>query len=83
MHRKSYYYLNNVFFPVSTLTVLTLANIKIPASCYKENIAMGLSLFIAQSWYLIMIAPELPVTPTYLPLIGRLCLPTFEHNITS
>lgn len=71
LHRRTHYYLYNVLVPIMTLSLLTLANIRIPARYYQDKVFMGLSTFIAQSWYLIMISPELPVTQMHLPLIGR------------
>lgn len=82
LHRRTHYYLYNIFVPITTLSLLTLANIRIPARYYQDKIIMGLSTFIAQSWYLIMISPELPVTRMHLPLIGNylLHIHTYIHT---
>ncbi|XP_041371894.1 neuronal acetylcholine receptor subunit alpha-10-like [Gigantopelta aegis] len=69
LHRKTFYYLFNVIVPCIMLSVLTLLTFWLPPTS-GEKVTLGLSVFLAFSMFMLLIAEEVPATSDTVPLIG-------------
>lgn len=54
------------------LSALTLLTFWLPPTS-GEKITLGLSVFLAFSMFMLLIAEEVPATSESVPLIGKLC----------
>ena len=70
LHRKTFYYLFNVIVPCIMLSVLTLLTFWLPPTS-GEKVTLGLSVFLAFSMFMLLIAEEVPATSDSVPLIGK------------
>lgn len=73
MRRRTFYYIFNIIVPCIMLSVLTLLTFWIPMTS-GEKVSLGLSVFLAFSMFMLLIAEEVPATSESVPLIGKSCL---------
>jgi len=71
LRRKAFYYIFHVFTPVIAICGLNLAGLMIPIEKRGDKIILGLSVVVAQTWYLMAIAPDLPACGDALPVLGK------------
>ena len=69
MRRRTFYYLFNIIVPCIMLSILTLLTFWLPTTS-GEKISLGLSVFLAFSMFMLLIAEEVPATSESVPLIG-------------
>lgn len=69
IRRKTFYYIFNIIVPCVMLSVLTLLTFWLPPTS-GEKITLGLSVFLAFSMFMLLIAEEVPATSEAVPLIG-------------
>ncbi|KAK2146415.1 hypothetical protein LSH36_610g01033 [Paralvinella palmiformis] len=69
MRRRTFYYVFNIIVPCIMLSVLTLLTFWLPTTS-GEKISLGLSVFLAFSMFMLLIAEEVPATSKSVPLIG-------------
>ncbi|KAL5011028.1 hypothetical protein ScPMuIL_013333 [Solemya velum] len=69
IRRKTFYYIFNIIVPCIMLSVLTLLTFWLPPTS-GEKITLGLSVFLAFSMFMLLIAEEVPATSESVPLIG-------------
>ncbi|XP_078331494.1 neuronal acetylcholine receptor subunit alpha-10-like isoform X2 [Crassostrea virginica] len=69
IRRKTFYYLFNIIVPCVMLSALTLLTFWLPPTS-GEKITLGLSVFLAFSMFMLLIAEEVPATSESVPLIG-------------
>lgn len=72
IRRKTFYYIFNIIVPCVMLSALTLLTFWLPPTS-GEKITLGLSVFLAFSMFMLLIAEEVPATSESVPLIGKLC----------
>ena len=70
IRRRSLYYIFNIIAPCIMLSVLTLLTFWLPPTS-GEKISLGLSVFLAFSMFMLLIAEEVPATSESVPLIGK------------
>lgn len=73
VRRKTFYYIFNIIVPCIMLSILTLLTFWLPPTS-GEKITLGLSVFLAFSMFMLLIAEEVPATSEAVPLIGNLGL---------
>lgn len=78
LKRRSFYYVFNVIVPILVLVSLNLANVRTSSRARDEKMILGLSVTIAQSWYLLVVAPGMRASGDALPLIGEHC--SYHHQ---
>ena len=71
VRRKTFYYIFNIIVPCIMLSILTLLTFWLPPTS-GEKITLGLSVFLAFSMFMLLIAEEVPATSEAVPLIGKL-----------
>ncbi|ELT91068.1 hypothetical protein CAPTEDRAFT_159244 [Capitella teleta] len=69
IRRRTFYYIFNIIVPCVMLSVLTLLTFWLPPTS-GEKIGLGLSVFLAFSMFMLLIAEEVPATSESVPLIG-------------
>ncbi|KAK3602471.1 hypothetical protein CHS0354_040537 [Potamilus streckersoni] len=69
IRRKTFYYIFNIIVPCIMLSILTLLTFWLPPTS-GEKITLGLSVFLAFSMFMLLIAEEVPATSEAVPLIG-------------
>ncbi|XP_048780699.1 neuronal acetylcholine receptor subunit alpha-10-like isoform X2 [Ostrea edulis] len=69
IRRKTFYYIFNIIVPCVMLSALTLLTFWLPPTS-GEKITLGLSVFLAFSMFMLLIAEEVPATSESVPLIG-------------
>ncbi|XP_071156262.1 neuronal acetylcholine receptor subunit alpha-10-like isoform X2 [Mytilus edulis] len=69
IRRKTFYYIFNIIVPCVMLSILTLLTFWLPPTS-GEKITLGLSVFLAFSMFMLLIAEEVPATSEAVPLIG-------------
>lgn len=69
IRRKTLYYLYNVVFPCLMMSVLTLLVFLLPPDS-GEKIALGITVLLAFSVFVLAIAEKMPETSDSMPLIG-------------
>lgn len=69
IRRKTFYYIFNIIMPCVMLSTLTLLTFWLPPTS-GEKITLGLSVFLAFSMFMLLIAEEVPATSEAVPLIG-------------
>ncbi|GAB1603731.1 neuronal acetylcholine receptor subunit alpha-10-like [Argonauta hians] len=74
IRRRTFYYIFNIIIPCVMLSALTLLTFWLPPTS-GEKITLGLSVFLAFSMFMLLIAEQVPATSESVPLIGiYLCL---------
>ena len=73
IRRRTFYYIFNIIVPCVMLSVLTLLT-------SGEKISLGLSVFLAFSMFMLLIAEEVPATSESVPLIGKSISPNPYYN---
>ncbi|VDP82223.1 unnamed protein product [Echinostoma caproni] len=68
LKRRSFFYLWNIVIPCVMLTLLTITVFCTPVQS-GEKITLGLSVFLAFSMFMVLIAEKVPPTSTGIPLI--------------
>ena len=79
VRRKTFYYIFNIIVPCVMLSILTLLTFWLPPTS-GEKITLGLSVFLAFSMFMLLIAEEVPATSEAVPLIGT-CSLTYHSFI--
>uniref|UniRef100_A0A914DII9 Uncharacterized protein n=1 Tax=Acrobeloides nanus TaxID=290746 RepID=A0A914DII9_9BILA len=69
IRRKTLYYFYNVIFPCALLSILTLLVFFLPPDS-GEKIALGITVLLAFSVFMLAIAEKMPETSDSVPLIG-------------
>lgn len=69
VRRRTFYYIWNIIVPCVMLSILTLLTFWLPSTS-GEKISLGLSVFLAFSMFMLLIAEEVPATSESVPLIG-------------
>lgn len=70
MRRRTLYYLFNIIFPCLWLTVLSLISFWLPPDS-GEKITLGITVLLAFSVFMLLIAENMPATSEFVPLIGK------------
>ena len=74
IRRRTLYYTYNVIIPCIMLSSLTLLGFWIPPEG-GEKVGLGLTILLAYSVFMLLIAENMPATSFYIPLIGK-----FNHT---
>ncbi|KAL3865419.1 hypothetical protein ACJMK2_042809 [Sinanodonta woodiana] len=69
MRRRTMYYLFNIIFPCLWLTILSLLGFWLPPDS-GEKITLGITVLLAFSVFMLLIAENMPATSEFVPLIG-------------
>uniref|UniRef100_A0A1I8I1A9 CCHC-type domain-containing protein n=1 Tax=Macrostomum lignano TaxID=282301 RepID=A0A1I8I1A9_9PLAT len=69
IQRRTLYYLFNIIFPCLWLTVLSLLGFWLPPDS-GEKITLGITVLLAFSVFMLLIAENMPATSEFVPLIG-------------
>ncbi|XP_070174356.1 acetylcholine receptor subunit alpha-like 2 [Littorina saxatilis] len=69
IRRKTLYYLFNIIFPCLWLTILSLLGFWLPPDS-GEKITLGITVLLAFSVFMLLIAESMPATSEFVPLIG-------------
>ncbi|XP_052796704.1 neuronal acetylcholine receptor subunit alpha-10-like isoform X2 [Mya arenaria] len=69
MRRRTLYYLFNIIFPCLWLTILSLLGFWLPPDS-GEKITLGITVLLAFSVFMLLIAENMPATSEFVPLIG-------------
>ncbi len=67
--RRTLYYLFNIIFPCLWLTILSLLGFWLPPDS-GEKITLGITVLLAFSVFMLLIAESMPATSEFVPLIG-------------
>ncbi|KAK7492528.1 hypothetical protein BaRGS_00016194, partial [Batillaria attramentaria] len=70
IRRKTLYYLFNIIFPCLWLTILSLLGFWLPPDS-GEKITLGITVLLAFSVFMLLIAESMPATSEFVPLIGK------------
>ena len=70
MRRRTLYYLFNIIFPCLWLTVLSLLGFWLPPDS-GEKVTLGITVLLAFSVFMLLIAESMPATSEFVPLIGK------------
>ena len=70
IRRKTLYYLFNIIFPCLWLTILSLLGFWLPPDS-GEKITLGITVLLAFSVFMLLIAESMPATSEFVPLIGQ------------
>lgn len=69
IRRRTLYYLFNIIFPCLWLTILSLLGFWLPPDS-GEKITLGITVLLAFSVFMLLIAENMPATSEFVPLIG-------------
>lgn len=69
LRRRTLYYLFNIIFPCLWLTILSLLGFWLPPDS-GEKITLGITVLLAFSVFMLLIAENMPATSEFVPLIG-------------
>ncbi|RUS75096.1 hypothetical protein EGW08_017150 [Elysia chlorotica] len=69
IRRKTLYYLFNIIFPCLWLTILSLLGFWLPPES-GEKITLGITVLLAFSVFMLLIAESMPATSEFVPLMG-------------
>ena len=72
LRRRTLYYLFNIIFPCLWLTILSLLGFWLPPDS-GEKITLGITVLLAFSVFMLLIAENMPATSEFVPLIGKTC----------
>lgn len=70
IRRRVLYYAFNVIIPCALLSSLTLTGFLLPPDS-GEKVTLGLTVLLAFSVFMLLIAENMPATSEYIPLIGE------------
>ena len=70
IRRRVLYYAFNVIIPCALLSALTLTGFLLPPDS-GEKVTLGLTVLLAFSVFMLLIAENMPPTSEYIPLIGE------------
>ncbi|GFR93221.1 neuronal acetylcholine receptor subunit alpha-10 [Elysia marginata] len=70
IRRKTLYYLFNIIFPCLWLTILSLLGFWLPPES-GEKITLGITVLLAFSVFMLLIAESMPATSEFVPLMGN------------
>lgn len=70
LRRRVLYYAFNVIIPCVLLSLLTLTGFLLPPES-GEKVTLGLTVLLAFSVFMLLIAENMPPTSEYIPLIGK------------
>lgn len=70
MRRRTLYYVSNVVLPCMMMSALTLLVFRLPPDA-GEKIALGFTVLLAFSVFMLTVAEKMPETSTSVPLIGE------------
>ena len=70
IRRRTLYYTYSVIIPCIMLSCLTLLGFWMPPEG-GEKVALGLTVLLAFSVFMLLIAENMPATSFYIPLIGE------------
>ena len=70
IRRRTLYYTYNVIIPCIMLSILTLLGFWMPPDG-GEKVALGLTVLLSFSVFMLLIAENMPATSFYVPLIGE------------
>ncbi|KAK7111623.1 acetylcholine receptor subunit alpha-L1-like isoform X2 [Littorina saxatilis] len=74
LKRNTFFYLFNIIVPCAMLSTLNILTFWLPPVS-GEKVTLGLSVFLAFSMFMLLIAEEVPATSEAVPLIGvYLCM---------
>ena len=76
MRRRTLYYTYNVIIPCIMLSCLTLLEFWMPPEG-GEKVALGLTVLLAHSVFMLLIAENMPASSFYVPLIGKKSITRF------
>jgi hypothetical protein len=69
LKRRYKFYIMNIVLPCVMLSVLIMIGFCLPPEC-GEKISLGISVLLAFTVFLLMIAESIPKTSSAIPLIG-------------
>lgn len=72
IRRRTLYYMYNVIFPCMMMSALTLLVFCLPPDS-GEKIALGITVLLAFSVFMLAVAENLPETSEFVPLISEYC----------
>lgn len=72
LKRRYKFYIMNIVMPCVMLSVLIMISFCLPPDA-GEKISLGISVLLAFTVFLLMIAESIPKTSSAIPLIGSLC----------
>ena len=70
LRRRTTYYTFNIIVPCVILSILTLGSFFLPPVC-GEKVTLGLTVLLAFSVFMLLIAESMPTTSEFVPLIGK------------
>ena len=70
IRRRTLYYTYNVFIPCIMLSILTCLTFYLPTES-GEKVSLGLTVLLAFSVFMLLIAEAMPATSEFIPLIGE------------
>ena len=70
LRRRTTYYAFNIIIPCAILSMLTLCSFLLPAAS-GEKVSLGLTVLLAFSVFMLLIAESMPATSEFVPLIGQ------------
>ena len=78
IRRRTLYYTYNVIIPCIMLSSLSLMGFWVPPEG-GEKVALGMTVLLSFSVFMLLIAENMPATSFYIPLIGMLTLLITEN----
>ncbi|CAF3395132.1 unnamed protein product [Rotaria sp. Silwood1] len=69
IRRRTLYYIYNVMIPCIMLSILTCLTFYLPVES-GEKVSLGLTVLLAFSVFMLLIAESMPATSEFIPLIG-------------
>jgi nicotinic acetylcholine receptor len=69
MRRRTLFYIVNIILPCLWLTVLSLIVFWLPPDS-GEKVTLGITVLLAFSVFMLLIAESIPATSEYVPLVG-------------
>ena len=82
LRRRYKFYLMNIVLPCLMLSALILVGFLLPPDA-GEKISLGISVLLAFTVFLLMIADSIPRTSLAIPLIGQDCTCAFCHALVA
>lgn len=70
IRRRTLYYLFNIICPCLWLSLLTVTGFWLPADS-GEKVTLGITVLLAFSVFMLLIAESTPATSEFVPLIGQ------------
>ena len=70
MRRRTLYYLFNIIGPCLWLSALSVAGFWLPAAS-GEKVTLGITVLLAFSVFMLLVAESTPATSEFVPLIGK------------